>query len=256
VTSSESILGETKQEDTFYDAAPLEPRSLYQGEILVDVPFLNMPKDTRWLLLRTKSGRMVDVALQQGGVGGLVKVLDSNQSNEKWYGATDGDFAMARLSKRPVLVLSQNCDLETKQFIQIAPIFPVEGEAAHVEKLRRGDIFSAFWLKAHPPQIKEGYADFELIQAVHRSYITRPVPTEHFRLSHTNIRRLQQSLTRYFGRPNSFDAGVDVAPIAGTYLCVSCFYLTGRATPNVLSNGQDFSRCSVCNGRSWVLQGR
>src|SRR5258708_5793199 len=104
-----------------------------------------MPKDTRWLLLRTKSGKMVNDALQSGTLGGLVKVLDSNQSNEEWYNATDGDFVMARLSKRPVLVLSQTCDVQTKQFIQVAPIFAAEGANDHLDRLRKGQILSAFW---------------------------------------------------------------------------------------------------------------
>lgn len=113
MTSSGNTPGETTSND-FYDAAPLEPHLLYQGEILVDVPVLNMPKETRWLLLRTRSGKMVDEALQGGSLGGTVKVLDSNQSKEQWYNNTDGDFVMARLSKRAALVLSQTCDVQTK----------------------------------------------------------------------------------------------------------------------------------------------
>ena len=253
--SSGNIPGETENND-FYDAAPLEPHLLYQGEILIDVPFLNMPKDTRWLLLRTKSGKMVDEALQSGNLGGIVKVLDSNQSKEAWYGTTDGDFVMARLSKRPVLVLSQTCDVQTKQFIQIAPIFAAEGANDHLTRLRAGQILSAFWLKAHPPHLPESYADLELIQAVHRSYIKRLVRERHFRLTHGRTRELQRFLTRYFGRPNAFDAGTDTAPQDATYLCVSCFYMGGNVTSVTRTLGQVFELCNVCGGRSWVLKGR
>ena len=115
--SNGNILGNDENE-RFYDAAPLEPHLLYQGEILIDVPFLNMPKPSHWLLLRTRSGKPVDEALQGGSLGGIVKVLDSNQSREQWYSESDGDFAMARLAKRPAVVLSQTCDIQTKQFIQ------------------------------------------------------------------------------------------------------------------------------------------
>ena len=255
MSSSGNTLGEVKKDD-FYDAAPLEPHLLYQGEILVDVPFLNMPKAARWLLLRTKSGRMVDDALQNGSLGGIVKVLDSNQSKEQWHDTADGDFAMARLSKRPVLVLSQTCDVQTKQFVQIAPIFTAAGTVEHLEKLRQGKILSAFWLRGNPPQFPESYADLELIQAVHKSYINRLLAAQHFRLTDLRTRELQRFITRYFGRPNSYDAGADHAPCSGKYLCVSCFYMDGKISSVTRTLGQDFQNCGTCGGRSWILQGR
>lgn len=255
MTSSGNTRGET-EDDRFYDAAPLEPHLLYQGEILIDVPFLNMPKDTHWLLLRTRSGRPVDEALQQGNLGGMVKVLDSNQSKEEWYNATDGDFAMARLSKRPALILSQTCDVQTKDFIQVAPIFSANSASDHLTRLRQGLIKSAFWLKANPPYLAESYADFELIQALHKSYIKRLLPSQHFRLSDVRVRELQGFITRYFGRPNSYDAETDRAPRTGTYLCVACFYMDGRVTAITLVEGENFRLCSVCGGRGWVLKGR
>jgi hypothetical protein len=242
--------------DQFYDAAPLEPHLLYQGEILIDVPFLNMPKPSHWLLLRTKSGKPVDEALQGGNLGGIVKVLDSNQSVERWYGASEGDFAMARLSKGPALVLSQTCDVQTKQFIQIAPIFKAEGTNDHLARLREGKILSAFWLKEQPSRLPEGYADLELIQAVHRAYVKRLLPQQHFRLVEERTRELQRFITRYFGRPNSFDAGADRAPRDGTYLCVTCFYMNAVVTSTTRSEGQHFETCTLCGGRGWVLKGR
>jgi hypothetical protein len=215
-----------------------------------------MPKDARWLLLRTRSGKPVDQALQQGNLGGIVKVLDSNQSKVEWYDATEGDFAMARLSKRPVLILSQTCDVQTKEFIQIAPIFPAGGASDHLARLRQGLIMSAFWLKENPPHLTESYADFELIQAVHKSYIKRLLPSQHFRLTNPRTLELQRFITRYFGRPNSFDADSDHAPRDGTYLCVACFYLDGKVTAVTLTEGQSFGHCSACGGRGWVLKGR
>lgn len=244
-------------EINFYDAARFEPHLLYQGEVLADVPILNMPKPTRWLLLRTKSGKPLDEALKNGQLGGLAKVLDSNQTAEEWDAAPEGDFAMARLSKRPVLLLSQTCDIQNKNFIQVAPIFSVEGDAQYVEKLKRGEILSAFWMPKRLPQLpSDGYADFELIQAVHKSYIKSVPLDQHFRLSAASTRLLQRSITRYFGRPNSFDAGADVAPIAGVYLCVACFYLDARISSVQLNAGESFRFCDTCKGRAWIIKGR
>lgn len=253
--SSGNTPGEAEN-DQFYDAAPLEPHLLYQGEILIDAPLLSMPRPSHWLLLRTKSGKPVDEALQGGSLGGIVKVLDSNQSAEQWYDASEGDFAMARLSKKPVVVLSQTCNVQTKQFIQVAPIFKAEGTNDHLARLREGKILSAFWLKEQPARLPEGYADLELIQAVHRSYVKRLLPQQHFRLTEERTRELQRFITRYFGRPNSFDAGADRAPRDGTYLCVTCFYMNAVVTSATRGEGQDFEICALCGGRGWVLKGR
>jgi hypothetical protein len=250
-----NTLGST--DDGFYEAAPPEPLLIYQGEVLIDVPILNMPMPSRWLLLRTRSGATLDVALKQGLKGGLALVLDSNQSKEKWYTGTEGDFAMARLSKRPVLVVSQNCDISTKEFIHVVPIFDVDGTAEHIQRLRDGLIMSAFWLKAHPPELGvESFADLQLIQPIHRSYIKRVSPEQHFRLTDDRIRRLQSAITRYFGRPNSYDAETDVCPRTGTYLCTACFFLDGIATAMERIEGQRFEECPDCKGKSWILQGR
>lgn len=244
------------QQDDFYDAAPLEPHLLYQGEVLIDIPFLSMPKESRWTLLRTRSGRMLDEALEHGNVGGTVKALDSNQSKEQWYTATEGDFAIARLSKRPVLVLSQNCDIQYKDFIQIAPIFEAEGSEEEISGLKKGELFSAFYLKAHPPELpRESYADFELIQAVHKSYVKQIRAEQHFRIKPAHVRELQRRLTRYFGRPNSFDVATDKVPRTGTYLCVTCFYMSGIVTHQDRTEGEAFEVCPLCEGDKWVFKG-
>jgi hypothetical protein len=254
VTSSANIRGEGPSD--FYDASPLEPHLLYQGEILVNVPFLDMPKPGNWQLLRTRSGRRVNDALERGNLGGLVRVLDSNQSKEEWQADNEGDFAMAILQKRPVLVLNATCDVQNNAFLQIAPIFPVGLDSTYLEGLKDGRIFSAFWLKIHPPEIpEESYADLELIQAVHKSYIKRIRPEQHFRLNSERTRALQRAITRYFGRPNSFDSRSDTVPRTGTYLCVPCFYMDGHVMSVPLEEGSSFPLCTACSGTQWVLKG-
>jgi hypothetical protein len=254
VTSSATTPGEA---DDFYDAAPLEPHLLYQGEILVDVPTFEMPRPANWQLLRTRSGKRVDEALKQGGLGGLVNVLDSNLSKEQWQSDNLGDHAMAILQKRPALVLNTTCDLQNKNFMQIAPIVPTTpDDQEFLERLKGGGIASAFWIKTRPSEIPpESYADFELIQAVHKSYVRRIRPDQHFRLSPNRVRMLQSAITRYFGRPNSFDSRSDVAPRTGTYLCVNCFYMDAQIGSVSLQEGARFSTCQ-CGGTAWILKGR
>lgn len=253
MTSSANIHGD----EHFYDEFPLEPYLLYQGEILFNVPFLDMPKPGNWQLLRTRSGRRVNDALERGNLGGLVKVLDSNQSKEEWQKDDEGDFAMAVLQKRPVLVLNTTCDVQNNAFLQVAPIFSAGTDAAFVERLKDGKIISSFWLKTHPPEIpEESYADLELIQAVHKTYIKRLRPEQHFRLSAERTRALQRTITRYFGRPNSFDSRSDTAPRTGTYLCVSCFYMDAHVVAFPLEEGGNFKICPTCCGTQWILKGR
>jgi hypothetical protein len=242
-------------QQNFYDAAPLEPHLLYQGEILVDVPLLVQPKESRWQLLRTRSGKRFEEALAKGGLGGKVEVLDSNKSQVEWYAYPEGDFAAARLSKRPVLVLSQTCDVQNKEYIQVAPIYPVPPD--DLERVKSGELYSVFYLPAQVSHITHnGFADLEQIQSVHRSYIRRPFPEIHFRLKDAKVRELQQRITRYFGRPNSFDVETDTCPRTGTYLCVACFYLDGAVTPMERTEGQRFEYCPECNSGRWILRGR
>jgi hypothetical protein len=242
-------------EDDFYDAAPLEPHLLYQGEILVDVPLLAAPKDKRWLLLRTKSGARLDEALKTSTVR-LAKVLDSNQTELEWKATPEGDFAMAVISKRPVMVLNQNCDIQNKDFIQVAPIFDAIGTPEELDRLKKGELFSAFYLKARPPLFPESLVDFELIQAVHKTYIKQIEPGKHLRLKEARVRELQRRITRYFGRPNAYDVATDTAPATGTYLCVPCFYRDGAITAQDRVTGDAFDKCPVCAGERWVLKGR
>lgn len=257
MSSTATTPGETNP-GNFYDSAPLEPNQLYQGEILSDVPIFNMPKpQSSWSLLRTRSGKRIHEALKHGELSGQVFVLDSNQSKEQWYEDRLGDYAMGVLDKRPVLVLSQTCDIETKNFIQVAPIreYTKNGEA--LERLKKGLILPAFWLKPHPPEINsDSYADFEEIQAVHKTYLKRINLKQHFRLSAERTRMLQSRITRYFGRPNSYDAQSDKAPTTGTYLCVWCFYMDALVTKLELNEGAEFKACPICAHTQWVIKGR
>jgi hypothetical protein len=254
VSSTETSPGEPKQ-DGFWDAAPLEPHLLYQGEVLVDMPFFSMAKETRWLWVESWSRRPIDIALKQGGIGSKVFVHDSNDTAIEWEKSPDGIFAIGRVSKRPMLVLSQTCDIQNHAFIQAAPIFPLpQDDPAFAEKVMRDEIISAFYLERHPPEFaEESYADFELIQAVHKSYIKRPDPKKHFRLGPDKILKLQQAITRFFGRPNSFDADVDKAPRTGGYLCVRCFHWNGTATQVDIEEGHDLGICPKCGGDQWTL---
>jgi hypothetical protein len=182
-------------------------------------------------------------------------------SREQWYADGLGDYAMALLDKRPVLVLSQTCDVQNKDFIQVAPIFPVSTDGAEaapedLENLKNGHIINAFWLKPHPPEIQtDSFADLTLIQAVHHSYVRGIRPDHHFRLLPNRTRLLQQRITRYFGRPNSFDSRSDHVPRAGAYLCVSCFYMHGRISQASLEEGATFPPCPTCGPTQWVIRG-
>lgn len=255
MSSNANIPGNSEEPKPFYDAAPLEPHLLYQGEILIDLPLVLMPEPKRWQLLRTKSGARLDDALQYGNLGGLAKVLDSNLSKIEWNAEHEGDFVMAVLSKLPVLVLSQNCDVENKDFIQAAPIYPAT-DHGYFERIKIGGAYSVFPLDPHVPEIAtESFADFERIQAVHKSFLKRAATGVHFRLAPHNVRALQRAITRYFGRPNSFDVGSDLVPRDGVYLCVRCFYMRGVVSEQPRKEGEQFEECGSCTGTGFILRG-
>lgn len=254
MSSTGNSPGDLKVEE-FYDSDPLEPNLVYQGEILMDTPLFVMPFDTlgkRWLLLRHKERPLLE-ALADGKTPKFVEVYDSNKSDIEWdQSGVKGDCAAGYLAKHPVIVLSQTCDVETKKFIQVAPIYPTK-EESYIGKLIRDEVISAFWIQKHPPEWDvDMYVDFEHIQAVHKSYRKKPSP--HFRLSPTKVLDLQRSITRYFGRPNSFDADKDRAPRTAIYLCIECFYRDGIATSEALRQNDRFPQCSICHGTKWAIR--
>ena len=217
-----------------------------------------MPQPSRWLVLRTNSGKRIDEALNYGKAAAenRVRVLDSNLSGLEWQDSKLGDFVVGVLDKRPALVLSQNCDIANRDFIQVAPIISIESSTGeHMDLLKTHSILDSFYLKPHPPEwVTEAYVDLERIQSVHRTYI-KNIPSEnHFRLSDTNILLLQRQLTRFFGRPNSYDANSDLAPRDGRYLCTLCFYKRGIATSASLTEKSRFPVCDICGGVGWVAQ--
>jgi hypothetical protein len=213
-----------------------------------------MPKASRWLLLRTRSGTPVEEALDKGDNPRVVKVLDSNQTTLEWKGA-DGDYVMARLTKRPVLVISQTCDIETKDWFAAAPIKPVESISEEQKQTAiDGQVFDLFYLPANVSRgFAESVADLSELQAVHKSYVKRISQDQHFRLSPVRTLALQSHVTRYFGRPNSFDARYDRVPGDGVYLCVRCFFMAGIATSRELMSGDGFPTCA-CGGIQWAKQ--
>ncbi|HWY22963.1 MAG TPA: hypothetical protein VNX26_17180 [Candidatus Acidoferrum sp.] len=255
MNSAENSPGKQQQDD-FYDAAPLEPHLIYQGEILIDVPLFIVPFSelgNRWLILRSSKGKPIHQMLKDGETPTWMQVLDPKKSEIAWdEDGTKGDSVMGYMSKHPVVVLSQTCDVETKKFIQVAPVYPTVDDG-YIGKLMRDEVVSAFWVKKHPPLWeKEMYADFEHIQAVHKSYRKKPSP--HFRLAPKKVLDLQRAITRYFGRPNSFDAKKDLAPRSATYLCVGCFHFNGVATGIHVDEGKAFPVCEVCEGAAWTIQ--
>lgn len=244
------------QSETFYATDPLESDLLYQGEILVDVPILRMPLPSRWLLLRTQSGKPVDAALNYGAGAkeNRVRVLDSNQSALEWSNGNQGDFVMGVLHKAPVLVVSQNCDLATKDYAHVAPIFPVDpDDDFKLSSLLGGAIMDAFSLNPHPPHWDSyAFADLGLLQAVHKSYFKRVLADKHFRLSASTVLQLQRHLSRFFGRPNAFDIKTDVVPRDGVYMCIRCFYFGAKVTSMDLKAGARFQLCPDCESGQWV----
>ncbi len=252
--SNTTTPGNSDPQDDFYDAAPPEPLLLYQGEILIDVPIMIMPKPPGWRLLRAYGEEPLEQVFEQGKNPKSVKVVDAHRFEVEWNAALDGDYVLGRLSKAPAVVLSQTCDVQDKDFIQIAPIFPaIATNPEYLNRLKTGSIFSSFYLKPRQPTFGvDSFADLERMQAVHKSYIKKLDADHHFRLKDEKVRALQRAVTRYFGRPNSYTVGDDKVPETRGYLCVNCFYANGIATREDLVIGSEFEPCPVCNGRLWV----
>ena len=57
------------------------------------------------------------------------------------------------LDKSPAVVLSQTGDVQSKNFLQIAPIFPVGADTAYLGKLKNRKVLSAVWMPTHPQNL-------------------------------------------------------------------------------------------------------
>jgi hypothetical protein len=235
----------------WYDARP-DLTSYYQGDIIRDVPFIFLPSETRkWFLLRHE--RNAEDILRGDFPRWFEAFPDDGTLLDAWKGPNRSEMVAAQAFLFNVMILTQTCDLVRREYFQIAPVYADEGHDA-IDRLRRNGLFYAFPLPAMVPHlIANSFVDLPQTCAVPRSYFPEESVNQRLsaRLSEWARTKLQEKITKYFGRPFGFDES-DNAKETGDYFCSSCFYLNGASEKKTFEGGRPFTECEKCKQTRWI----
>jgi len=239
---------------SWYEQDP-HGESFYQGDVVRDVPVVLMPPagDAPWTLLRPSPPHTVEQVLA-GQTPRTLKPHPESSRPDAWR--LGAEIVLAKGIKAPAMVVTQTCDLDSRNWIQLAPVFP----ASKIEDPRKraslgvNEIGYMFILPADPPRLAEdSYADLSMITAVHKSYLRRGGLVVRLK---SPIRALyQRHLANLHGRPFSFNVH-DIVPETGPYGCHNCYLRHGRITRAELVEGQPCTACPSCGEEAlWIMFG-
>jgi DNA-directed RNA polymerase subunit RPC12/RpoP len=228
--------------------------SLYQGDVVGNVPVVFMPPagDGPWTILRPSPPQTVEQVLA-GQTPRVLKPHAESARPDAWQ--LGQDLVLAKGIRKSVMIVTQSCDLVSRNWIQVAPVFPglTIADPAKRASLAINEIGYMFVLPADPPRMTEdSYAELSMITSVHKSYLRRIEPT--LRLTSTTRALLQKHLANLHGRPFSFNLR-DTVPQTGEYLCHRCFLNIGEIAQRQHEQGQPFGECPRCGVDAlWMLR--
>ena len=131
----------------WYDASP-DHTLLCQGDILDGIPLVFMPpaSDAGWILLRPSK----KVTLQEALSGKTpYSFLPRPEAAVQDAWSLGGEFVLARGNKQRVMIVTHSCDLDHRNFVQVAPVRNADGIAPEKRgSLSRSEIRYMFYLPA------------------------------------------------------------------------------------------------------------
>jgi len=234
----------------WYDSDP-DPNGFFQGDILERVPVVFMPPagSGKWVLLRPS----FPVTLEQALAGNTPKGFRpfvAGTAPEEWK--TPDELVLAKATRRVVMVITQTCDLERRNSVQVAPVYPArslsESKQASLEK---NEVNYLFYLPMSGHDLTEkSFADLSQITSVHNSYMREAKLAK--RLSNEGRARLQMHLAKFHGRPFGFSKEDKVSQ-GGDYLCLHCFLTAAVVERRTLTADVAFGDCNRCGPSAlWV----
>jgi hypothetical protein len=231
--------------------------AFYQGDIIRDVPVTFLPhKISKWFILRpgANSKQHVDDVLR-GDICKWFEAFPEGQLADKWKHGQREEFVAAKAYLCNVILLTQTCDLENRNYYQIAPIYPeTKQKLTALENLRENNLNYAFYLPALAPYLTENsYGELAHTCAVPKAYFPKNAVAQVLaaRLKNHSRIALQSHVANYFGRPFGFSAK-DRASVAGDYYCVSCFFTSGVSVKTTMQAGNTFASCEKCQKALWI----
>ena len=122
-------------EDDFYEENP--PRELQQGDVLVGVPILLLPKSEELLLLRGPRSRHRLEELPAG----LVEVVREQAIGDAFDAP---EFVSVSCVRTIAVLMTQTCDLVRNEVWAVAPLEPLD------ESIDRGNLYGGKYKKYFP----------------------------------------------------------------------------------------------------------
>jgi hypothetical protein len=240
----------------WYDPHP-QPTSFYQGDVIRDVPVIFLPdKISKWLILRSdpRANKLTDDVLG-GQICKWFEVRVEGSLADKWQFGEREEFVAAKARLMTVVILTQTCDLENRNYYQIAPVYPENKQKENIrEQLRENELYYAFYLPAHAPHIPvNSYVDIAHTTFMPKAYFPKNTVEAMLAARLTDRARtaLQEQVARYFGRPFGFNMR-DKVEQTSEYACVTCFYTRGNAVKREFQVGTNFRQCDACGDGRWI----
>lgn len=171
-----------------YNENPDENR--YQGDIFRNFPIVISPD-------RLEIARPITPAEVSEGIMEAELKLESELPDAFSKGT---ELVLASAYRTNIMIISQSCDIEHREFVAVAPIFPleqVEGKSRR-DAIKSNRVNYRFYL---PPaaDLVESYVDFTVINSVKRSRLN--VANRIASLSDLYRHHLADALHRFFCRP-------------------------------------------------------
>lgn len=232
----------------WYDPAP-DYRILSQGDVLDNVPTVTMPPASKsWILLRPAPPVTIIGALA-GATPKAFRPRTEADAADAW--AHGEELVLARGTRRRLMVVNHNCDIDNRNFYQLARVYDAAEMSTKTDSLQKNEITYAFFLPAAQPHMPvDQFADLSQIAAVHKSYVRDAVLVQ--RLSNRAVHELQRHLVAFYGRPFGFSVDDQVSE-PGNYACTNCFFTAGILEMRAMAAGSPFAPCSHCDTKAtWV----
>ena len=190
----------------YLDYAVNLPGTLLQGDIIKEYPFCYFPRKNEYIIV------------EQSGSGLSLNQLNSEFHYSNDRGSEEQLIVNSRLTN--IMLLSQSCDMQSREIIIIAPVYTVEffsenlAREGNTEEQIRGKIltlknikferqFGYYYYLPASDDFLESYVDFNFIQSIPRDNIS--IDNRALSLSDHSRHWLAYKLNNFFGRPVEFE---------------------------------------------------
>ena len=220
-------------EDDFYEQDP--PNELQQGDVLVGVPLLLLPKSEELLLLRSQGRKRRLSELPAG----LVEVI-----REKLLGDAfdEEEFVGVAAIRTGVVLMTQTCDLGRSEFWTVTPL-----QALDAKEVDRGNLYSGKYGALFPfpkyEHFEESLIDIKELHSIRPENvsISNRIASLKLPIQQLLSDRFLQSMGRRWGHAKD-----EVVPHDGKYRCLGCNTYDMPVQEMPFKKGENFPDCDRC----------